>query len=162
MAKGKSFLSKLIRRNSGVAAVEFAIVLPVLILLIAGMMDLGHAFYLKQIVTNASREGARYGILYKTDTSGDRIAPKNLSPSIQNWVLLAPPNGQCDLNNILNGDNPQVKFPTNNNTGYATGAVGDDLTVEVTCDKYWWILNWFIPTLNDHITLTGRTTMRLE
>jgi Flp pilus assembly pilin Flp len=162
MAKGKSFFSKLIRRNSGVAAVEFAIVLPVLILIIAGMMDLGHAFYLKQVVTNASREGARYGILYKTNASGDRIAPKNLAPSIQNWVLQAPPNGQCDLNKILSGDNPQVKFPTDNNTGYTTGAVGDDLTVEVTCDKYWWILNKLIPTISDHITLTGRTTMRVE
>jgi Flp pilus assembly protein TadG len=162
MARGKSFLSKLIRGSSGVAAVEFAIVLPLLILLIAGMMDLGHAFYLKQIVTNASREGARYGILYKTNSDGDRIPPNSLSPSIQNWVLLAPPNGQCDLNNVLTGDNPQVTFPSDNNTGYTTGAVGDDLTVEVTCDKYWWILNKLIPTLNDHITLTARTTMRVE
>ncbi len=163
MARSKTFLSKLFRNNSGVAALEFAIVLPVLILLIAGMMDLGHAFYLKQVITNASREGARYGILYKADADGNRIPPINRSPSIQTWVLKGPSDGgQCDLDDILKGDNPQVKFPADNNTGYTTGAVGDDLTVEVTCDKYWWILSKIIPSLNDYITLTARTTMRVE
>ena len=161
MAKGKNFLSKLIRRNSGVAAVEFAIVMPILILLIAGMMDLGHAFYLKQIITNASREGARYGILYKTGSDGDRIAPISLAPSISTWVLKGPSDGgQCDLNDILAGDNPQVPTPTG--TGYSTGAVGEDLTVTVTCVKTWWILNKFVPTLDPSITLSATTTMRVE
>jgi Flp pilus assembly protein TadG len=167
MAKGKTFLSKLIRRNSGVAAVEFAIVLPVLVLLIAGMMDLGHAFYLKQIITNASREGARYGILYKSQTGADgkvtRITPSNLSPSIQNWILMAPPNGQCDLNDLLAGDNPQVPLADlEKGTGYTSGTTGDDLVVTVTCDKTWWILDKFIPGLTKSLTLSATTTMRVE
>jgi hypothetical protein len=161
MARGNSFLSKLFRRNSGVAALEFAIVLPVLILLIAGMMDLGHAFYLKQIITNASREGARYGILYKTDSKGNRIPPDSFSPSIDTWVLKGPSGGgQCDLQDILKGDDPQVPTPTG--TGYTSGATGDDLTVTVTCVKTWWILNKFIPSLNPTITLSATTTMRVE
>jgi hypothetical protein len=166
MARGKAFLSKLFQRNSGVAALEFAIVLPVLILLIAGMMDLGHAFYLKQIITNASREGARYGILYKTNAAGDRIPASQFAangyPSIQDWVLKPPPrtNGQCDLQDILKGDDPQVPTPTG--AGYTSGAVGDDLIVTVTCVKTWWILNKFIPSLGPSITLSATTTMRVE
>jgi Flp pilus assembly protein TadG len=161
MAKGKTFLSKLIRRNSGVAAVEFALVLPVLILLIAGMMDLGHAFYLKQIITNASREGARYGVLYHTGADGNRIAPESLTDSIRNWVLLAPPNGQCDLNDILAGDVPDATAVVTTDT-FSSGEVGKVLTVTVTCDKTWWILNKFVPSMNNYITLSARTVMRVE
>jgi Flp pilus assembly pilin Flp len=160
MARGKPLLSRLIRRNSGVAAVEMAIVLSLLVLLVMGMVDLGHAFYLKQVITNASREGARYGILYKVDANGNRIPPASLAPSIQDWVLNPPPNGQCNLNSILAGDDPQVPPPTG--SGYTTGDVGDDLIVTVTCVKTWWILNKFIPSLGDSITLTATTNMRVE
>jgi Flp pilus assembly pilin Flp len=160
MARGKPFLSRLIRRNSGAAAVEFALVLSVLVMLVMGMVDLGHAFYLKQIITNASREGARYGVVYISN-GGVRIPPDNLNPSIQDWVLKGPSDGgQCDLSNILAGDDPKVD-PTLG-TGYTSGAVGDDLIVKVTCVKTWWILNKFIPTLGDTITLTATTTMRVE
>lgn len=159
MARGKPFLSRLIRRNSGVAAVEMAIVLSLLVILIMGMVDLGHAFYLKQIITNASREGARYGVVYKSN-NGVRILPNSLTPTIQQWVLNGPTNGgDCDLLNILNGDNPVV---TPSGTGYTSGVTGDDLIVTVTCVKTWWILNKFIPSLGSSITLTATTTMRVE
>jgi len=47
----------------GVAAVEFAIVLPLLLILFAGITEFGIAYYNKQVLTNASREGARAGIV---------------------------------------------------------------------------------------------------
>jgi Flp pilus assembly pilin Flp len=171
MAKGKTFLSKLIRRNSGVAAVEFAIVLPVLILIITGMMDLGHAFYLKQIITNASREGARYGILYvsKPDGHGSaiRIPPSQLVPSIQDWILNPPPpqgDGQCNLTTYLKGDDSQAPAPTvtPGGAGYNSGATGDDLIVTVQYKMNWWILDKFIPGLPNPLTLSATTTMRVE
>lgn len=43
----------------GAAAVEMAIVLPLLVLLLGGIVDFGRAFYTKNILTNAAREGAR-------------------------------------------------------------------------------------------------------
>ncbi len=46
----------------GVAAVEFAIVLPLLLFLFIGITEFGIAYYNKQVITNASREGARAGI----------------------------------------------------------------------------------------------------
>ena len=48
--------------QKGVAAVEFAIVLPFLVLLVFGTIEFGLMFYNKQVITNASREGARAGI----------------------------------------------------------------------------------------------------
>jgi len=58
-------LRQLLRRGrgqEGAAAVEFAIVLPVLLLLLAGFFDFGWLFYWQHSVTNASRAGARYAV----------------------------------------------------------------------------------------------------
>lgn len=43
----------------GAAAVEFALVVPVLIVMIFGMVDMGMAINAQAIVSNAAREGAR-------------------------------------------------------------------------------------------------------
>ncbi|MFN2424917.1 MAG: TadE/TadG family type IV pilus assembly protein [Candidatus Binatia bacterium] len=47
----------------GVSAVEFALVLPVLCVVLFGVIEFGMAFWRKQILTAAVREGARQGIL---------------------------------------------------------------------------------------------------
>jgi Flp pilus assembly protein TadG len=49
--------------QDGAAAVEFALVLPLLALLVMGIADYGYFFFSQQIVTNAAREGARTGTL---------------------------------------------------------------------------------------------------
>jgi Flp pilus assembly protein TadG len=43
--------------------VEFALVLPVLLLLVLGAIDWGYFFFVQQVVTNAAREAARVGSL---------------------------------------------------------------------------------------------------
>ena len=61
-------LRRLLRRGrgqEGAAAVEFAIVLPLLMLLLAGFFDFGWLFYWNHTVTNASRAGARYAVQAK-------------------------------------------------------------------------------------------------
>lgn len=47
--------------DRGTAVAEFALVLPVLLLLVLGCVDWGWYFFVDQIVTNAAREGARAG-----------------------------------------------------------------------------------------------------
>jgi len=44
----------------GQSLIEFALVLPLLILIGIGLFDIGRAFFTIIVVTNASREGARY------------------------------------------------------------------------------------------------------
>jgi len=51
------------------AVIEFAIVLPLLLLLILGVMDLGRMFYVKMILTNAAREGANYLAYFPEDAN---------------------------------------------------------------------------------------------
>jgi hypothetical protein len=51
-----------INTQNGAAMVEFAIVLPLLLILVIGIIEFGVMFYDKAVITNASREGARAGI----------------------------------------------------------------------------------------------------
>lgn len=51
------------RKRLGAAAVEFAIVAPVFVLLVFGMIEYGRMVMVQQIITNASREGARKAVL---------------------------------------------------------------------------------------------------
>jgi len=47
------------KRHCGSAAVEFAVVSPLFIALLVGMIEYGRAVQVKAVLTNASREGAR-------------------------------------------------------------------------------------------------------
>jgi Flp pilus assembly protein TadG len=48
-------------RSRGQALVEFALVVPVFILLVAGMIDFGMGLYSYMSIINAARDGARLG-----------------------------------------------------------------------------------------------------
>ena len=51
------------RCETGSQLIEFMIIFPILILLIAGIMDFGMLLRNYEVVTNAAREGARVAIL---------------------------------------------------------------------------------------------------
>jgi len=51
------------RRERGQSLVETAIVVPILFLLLAAVVDFGRAFDAYIVLTNAAREGARFGSL---------------------------------------------------------------------------------------------------
>lgn len=80
------------RRQSsrkGAAAVEFAIVLPLLILLLFGIIEFSVICYDKAMLTNAAREGARLGIVYNVDPdTGDyvKISKGDIDEIIQNYL----------------------------------------------------------------------------
>ncbi len=75
----KSKVRKL--KTSGQALVEMALVLPILIALIFGMMDFGRVLNGYLVATEASREGARVATLRKDDTE-IRTAVINASPTL--------------------------------------------------------------------------------
>jgi Flp pilus assembly protein TadG len=61
-----SRLSRL-RAAEAAALIEFAVALPLLVVLIVGIFDFGGAFNLKQELNNAVREGARFGASQPTN-----------------------------------------------------------------------------------------------
>jgi len=50
------------RNERGAVATEFALLLPVLLTILLGIIEFGMIMYGREIVTNATREGARAGI----------------------------------------------------------------------------------------------------
>ncbi|MEA2614192.1 MAG: hypothetical protein QOI52_2151, partial [Chloroflexota bacterium] len=52
-------MSSKLRREDGAAAVEFAIIVSLLVMLVFGMMQYGLAFFQTQNLRSAVREGAR-------------------------------------------------------------------------------------------------------
>ncbi len=65
-----------LQNNRGVAAVELAICLPILILLVFGSIEFGLLLYNQQVITNASREGVRAGITGTGDADIIQIVKK--------------------------------------------------------------------------------------
>ena len=57
------------RRSRGQSLVEFALVLPVFLLILSGILDFGFLLYSRMTVINAAREGARVATTM-TDTPG--------------------------------------------------------------------------------------------
>jgi Flp pilus assembly protein TadG len=51
------------RSEKGVALVEAAITIPLLLLVSAGIFEFGRAYQTWQVITNAAREGARIAVL---------------------------------------------------------------------------------------------------
>lgn len=58
------------KHEVGQSLLELAIVLPLLVLIVLGALDLGRAFFTVIVISNASREGARYLVLHPADNLG--------------------------------------------------------------------------------------------
>lgn len=69
--------------EKGQSAVEFALVLPLLLVLLLGIVEFGWFLNAKITITGAAREGARHYAIHKNDTAGvESIVNKYLNPNI--------------------------------------------------------------------------------
>lgn len=75
----------------GAAVVEFAILLPVLLALLCGTIDWGYYFFTREIVVNASREGARTGTLQFGGANPDATAKAAAAKAAQDYLNGALP-----------------------------------------------------------------------
>lgn len=76
---------RLRRCDSGSSLLEFALVLPILLVLLIGLFDLGRAGYFGILTSNAARAGAQYGaqsMFTSTDTTGMSNAAIADAPNI--------------------------------------------------------------------------------
>ena len=72
-------------RTRGQALVEFALVLPVLTLLLAGFWDLGRVVLAHDAANHAAREAARYALVH----GGSSLNPCPVGPAAPNAVVPA-------------------------------------------------------------------------
>ena len=74
-----------ITREQGSAAVEFALLLPVLLLIVFGIIDFGRALNAQETLTQAAREGARLaalnqpGVVSRTQAAATGLSPVGVS-----------------------------------------------------------------------------------
>lgn len=58
------------RRDDGQSLVELALVLPILLALLVGILEMGRAWNVYQVITNAAREGGRAAVI-QTNTESE-------------------------------------------------------------------------------------------
>lgn len=71
-----------LRRQQGQDIVEYALVLPLLILLLFGIVEFGFLFLTYNTVANAAREGARAGVIPSTSDAEIEAAARNLATGL--------------------------------------------------------------------------------
>lgn len=126
----------------GGAAVEFALLLPVLIMVLFGIIEFGVALSRQQVLDTASREGARLGIR--------QAVPRPTSANIQ-----------AQVRRVFTQAGVTGVTPTIAVTG-AGGPSGTDLIVTVSAPYQFYVMANMIPALRGTVTLRSRTLMRHE
>lgn len=143
---------KKIRTQGGAAAIEFALVLPLLIALLFGIIEFSLVLYDKAMITNASREGARQGIVFRVvPVTGDRL-----------------PLSEGEIGAVVNSylANRLITFGgpvTATTTAARAGTYPDEmLTVNVGYTYTFLVLPGFVAGLVGGINLDAQTVMRME
>jgi Flp pilus assembly protein TadG len=140
------------RRSRGQALVEFALVLPIALILLMAVFDIGRAVFLYNGLTNAAREGARLAVVNQDKSL--------VVQRVQDMTFAGP------LANAGNQDDVVSYFksipnddPTTNAecTTMATGCVA-----VVTARSDWSAITPIIGALMGPITLTARSELPVE
>ena len=145
-----------IKDQNGGALIEFAIVLPIILLLLGGIIDFGILFYNKQVLTNASREGARAGIVYQTDSFGNKISltENMIQEIVENY---------CNDKRLWTFGG--TSLPETTATDVHLLAYPEDLTVTVTFTYSFLlssVLNIFGGNFGENLEISAVTVMKME
>ncbi len=144
-------LARFLRQDRGSLAVELAIILPFLLILVCGIVDFGHAWYMEHVMSNASREGARLATKYDTNALGTRKLPSALTSAIITYVT-----GLVPYSPTVTVTGPALTITE------PTLVAGKDLTVSVAARKNWFFLGTLIPGFGTYKDLQVATTMKCE
>jgi len=96
-------------RQRGAAAVEFALVLPILIVILLGIIDFGLYFYNDLQLTHAARDAARY--LTVGDTDALAHANASIDDAVGRLISTDPPTRNLDPGS--SGNQATVSLTTN-------------------------------------------------
>lgn len=126
-----------LKDQKGQALVEFAIILPILLLLVMGILQFGMMLNSYLTIENVAREGARTGIIGSSDDE------------IQNLIISTSPN--LDPQSLIVTITPSEGIRKS----------GDTLTVKVTYN-YELTVPIISNLFNNVVVLNGQTSMRVE
>ena len=129
--------------RQGAAAVEFALVAPLFFAMIIGMIEAGRAIMVQQIITNASREGAREAVLYMESRSETGAAADGEAKALEYLGNAEISGGSANavIETDENGDRKVI------------------VTVQVPYSSVSWVPTWFF---QENMLLSASAVMRLE
>jgi len=132
-------------KRRGAAAVEFALVVPLFVIFILGMMEFGRAMMVMEVMTNAAREGCRTGVL-----------PGSSSTDVTNTVNTYADNSAVSHTYVTTG-----VYVNGSSGDPSTAAQGDQIkvTVSLPFDRVTWLP---VPIFLGGKTLSSSVVMRKE
>lgn len=119
---------------------EFALVAPVFFLLIFGMIEFGRMVMVQQVLTNASREGARVAVL-------DGVTAAEVETTVSDFLASAG----------ISGAAVTINPPEPNDAGYGEPVT---VTVQVPFSQVSWLPAPLL--VGGDINLSATTVMRRE
>jgi Flp pilus assembly protein TadG len=144
---GGRMMNKVRIGEKGASVVEFAVVFPLLLLLLFGIIEFSLILFDKAMLTNACREGARAGIVSQT--------PRRSEAEI---VTIAE--NYCTTH-LVSFDSPPV--PPNVTVTFPPDLTfGNDLKVDVSYDYQFLLIPALIPGLPQTISLQAESVMKYE
>ena len=120
-----------LRNERGATAVEFALIVPLLILLVLGIAEFGRAFQVQGTLSAAAREGVRIMALQNDEAAAKaavRNATPSLNPAITNLQIDVTPKS-CPT---VNPGSTTVKLTIKYSMPYMTGFFGSGVTLTGT------------------------------
>ena len=137
-------------RQNGQALVEFALILPIILMLTLGMLDFGRGLHGYIALAGAVRDGARYGSVFSNPAlSSDDVKNRVVSSAAGSLVSLSKDNVTLCM---YKQDTP------NNCVAYVGNSKGYILRVTAT-----WDFNLLTMIFNNQkITMSATTTMAFD
>jgi len=159
--------ARFIHNERGASAVEFALVLPLLLILLFGIIEFSIILYDKAMITNASREGARAGIIVGLDGT-ERLSA--ITTAATDQVNSTPSSPDSPTKLLLFSFNPGDIFTVTSTPSSAADlgslAFGDNLTVRTTYHYHFLLVPALIEKLaglqDSGLELSAETTMKVE
>jgi Flp pilus assembly protein TadG len=154
-------MAKLLKRplpekQRGQSLVELALTLPLLILIMAGVLDLGRVFFAYITITNAAREGARYGADHPRNPDDLPLPSGNGIGDIQDKVIAEATGSGINISaGNITITCKHLGSPVTCGTGTAPG---DLITVNVT---YTFNLVTVLVLTGTPVTLKSSATMTI-
>jgi Flp pilus assembly protein TadG len=139
-------LARLASDARGVAALEFVLVFPFLMTVLFGIVDTSLLLCDKAVITNASREAARAGVVVRV--------PQMAASDVANVALA------YTQNNLVTGGTATT--PTVSVTQPSGTAPGSPLSVTVTYTYEGLVLGSAMSALTGPVTVSATTVMNYE
>ncbi|MGV2291782.1 TadE/TadG family type IV pilus assembly protein [Trinickia sp. YCB016] len=139
-------LAALAKRDDGVVALEFALVLPFLMMVLFGIVDVSLLLCDKAVITNASREAARAGVVVRVPP----LTAAQITTVALNYAQ----------NSLITGGTATTPTVTVNQSSGTSS--GNPLTVTVSYTYEGLFVGSALSVLTGPVTLSATTVMNYE